>query len=179
MDIRDFQQLGKDKEGILTTFIYTDANARNEVVEYLVRAEHPFTFVEKHDFTGMVQCGFTPQYKGFSASTAKRDIMKSFKFYKEKLKSILHAHSGRFCLTSDLWTSRNKLGFLSLTIHYIDSNWNLNKIIISFKMLESPHMGYNIANLISEELQYWGITDKIFSITLDNATNNEVEMFLK
>ena len=52
MDIRDFQQLGKDKERILTTFIYTDANARNEVVEYLVRAEYPFTFVEKHDFTG-------------------------------------------------------------------------------------------------------------------------------
>ncbi|KAL4618395.1 hypothetical protein ACB092_06G006700 [Castanea dentata] len=154
MDIRDFQQLGKDKEGNLTTFIYTDANAHNEVVEYLVRAEHPFTFVEKHDFTGMVQRGSTPQYKGFSASTAKRDIMKSFKFYKEKLKSILHAHSSRFCLTSDLWTSRNKL--------------------------ESPHMGYNIANLISEELQYWGITDKIFSITLDNATNNDTtEMFLK
>ena len=41
-------------------------------------------------------------------------------------------------------------------------------------------MGYNIANLISEEHQYWGITDKIFSITLDNATNNDIkEMFLK
>ena len=128
----------------------------------------------------MVQHGLTPQYKGFSASTAKRDIMKSFKLYKEKLKSILHAHSGRFCLTSDLWTSRNKLRFLSLTIYYIDSNWNLNERIISFKMLESPYTGYNIANLISEELQYWGITDKIFSITLDNATNNDTtETFLK
>ena len=47
-------------------------------------------------------------------------------------------------------------------------------------MLESPHMRYNITNLISEELQYWGITDKIFSITLNNATNNDtVETFLK
>ena len=35
MDIRDFQQLGKDKQGNLS-------------VEYIVRAEHPFTFVEKH-----------------------------------------------------------------------------------------------------------------------------------
>ena len=86
MDVRDFQQLGKDKERNLTTFIYTDANARNEVVEYLVRAEHPFTFVEKHDFTGMVQCGFTPQYKRFSTSTTKRDIMKCFKFYKKNYK---------------------------------------------------------------------------------------------
>ena len=38
MGIRDFQQLGKDKKGNLTTFIYTNANACNEVVEYLVRA---------------------------------------------------------------------------------------------------------------------------------------------
>ena len=38
MGIRDFQQLGKDKKRNLTTFIYTDANACNEVVEYLVRA---------------------------------------------------------------------------------------------------------------------------------------------
>ena len=85
MDIRDFQHLGKDKEGNLTIFIYIDTNARNEVVEYLVRAKHPFTFVEKHDFIGMVLRGFTPQYKGFSASTTKRDIIKSFKFYKEKI----------------------------------------------------------------------------------------------
>ena len=46
--------------------------------------------------------------------------------------------------------------------------------------MESPHAGYNIANLISEEHQYWGIIDKIFSITLDNATNNDMtKMFLK
>ena len=47
-------------------------------------------------------------------------------------------------------------------------------------MLESPHTKYNIANLISEKFQYWEITDKIFSITLNNATNNDtVAMFLK
>ena len=61
-----------------------------------------------------------------------------------------------------MWTSRNKLGFHFLTIHHIDSNWNLNKRIILFKIVESPHSGYNIANLGSEELQYGGITDHIF-----------------
>ena len=91
----------------------------------------------------------------------------------------MHANSGRFCLTSDLWTTRNKLVFFSLTVHYIDSNWNLNKRIITFKMLESPHMGYNIANLIGEKLQYWGISDKIFSTTLDNATNTDTAEMLK
>ena len=45
-------------------------------------------------------------------------------------------------------------------------------------MLESPHTVFNIANLIDEELQYWGIIDKIFLTTLDKATNNDTaEMF--
>ena len=46
-------------------------------------------------------------------------------------------------------------------------------------MLESPHTGYNIANLIGEKLQYWGISDKIFSTTLDNATNTDTAEMLK
>ena len=47
-------------------------------------------------------------------------------------------------------------------------------------MMESPHSGYNITNISTDELQHWGITDKIFSITLDNAPNNDkAETFLK
>ncbi|XP_038723869.1 zinc finger BED domain-containing protein RICESLEEPER 2-like [Tripterygium wilfordii] len=41
-------------------------------------------------------------------------------------------------------------------------------------MLESPHTGFSISNLILQELEYLGISSKIFSITLDNVSNNEV-----
>lgn len=40
--------------------------------------------------------------------------------------------------------------------------------------MESPHSGYNIANLVNEELQYGGITNHIFQITLHTATNNDM-----
>lgn len=102
------------------------------------------------------------------------------KYFANKIKKYLHTENRIICLTSDIWTSRNRLGILSLTAYYIDSEWNLNKIIISFKILETPYTGYNIGNVIIEKLQCWGITDKIFLITLDNATNNDVaETFLK
>ena len=49
----------------------------------------------------------------------------------------------------------------------------LNKRIISFKIINTPHSGKNIATLINDEIIDLGIRDKIFTITLDNASNND------
>ena len=65
-------------------------------------------------------------------------------------------------------------GFLCITTHYIDSEWMLNKRIISFKTINTPHNGTNISTLINDEIIDLGIHDKIFTITLDNASNNNV-----
>ena len=48
----------------------------------------------------------------------------------------------------------------------------LNKKIISFKTINTPHSGKNIATLINDEIIDLGIREKIFTITLDNAFNN-------
>ena len=50
----------------------------------------------------------------------------------------------------------------------------LNKRIISFKTINTPHNGKNIATLINDKIIDLGIRDKIFTITLDNASNNDV-----
>ena len=47
------------------------------------------------------------------------------------------------------------------------------KIIISFRLINAPHSGKNIASLINDEIINFGICDKIFTITLDNASNND------
>ena len=50
----------------------------------------------------------------------------------------------------------------------------LNKKIISFKTINTPQNGKNRATLINYEIIDLGIRDKIFTITLDNASNNDV-----
>ena len=64
-------------------------------------------------------------------------------------------------------------GFLCITVHYIDSKWILNKRIILFKTINTTNNGKNIATLINDEIIDLGIFDKIFTITLDNACNND------
>ncbi|KAH9672274.1 zinc finger BED domain-containing protein DAYSLEEPER [Citrus sinensis] len=56
--------------------------------------------------------------------------------------------------------------------HFIDSNWCLNRRIISFSAVED-HRGKSIGKKIVACLQDWGI-ERLFAITTDNATTNDV-----
>lgn len=159
--------------GNLTNFAYDHAVARKEVVDFIIRAELPFKFVESHDFTGMIQRAFCPQYKGISASTCKGDVMKKFGKEKSDLHAIFEKLDSKICLTSHVWSSQQKMGYMSLTAHFIDKDWCLNKRVICFKMIEYPHTGESLATHTFDELLSWRIHNKIFTLSLDNASNND------
>ena len=62
--------------------------------------------------------------------------MKKYHTQRENLKTFFFLKfEGKVCLTSDIWPSLTHTGFLCITAHYIDSEWKLNKIIISFKTI--------------------------------------------
>ena len=130
--------------------------------------------METDDYSETIQTLINPQFKGWSGNTVKRDIMKKFQTERENLKQYFANFEGKICLTSDIWTFLMHRGFLCITAHYIDSEWMLNKKIIAFKTINTPHNGTNISTLINDEIIDLGIHDKIFTITLDNASNNNV-----
>ncbi|KAL9691838.1 hypothetical protein QQ045_012265 [Rhodiola kirilowii] len=174
-DIRYQMLLAKDKAGMISTYAFDDKKARLEIVEYLIRAELTFTFVDSHDFAGMIQRGFAPQFKKFSAQTCKRNEMKMFSCSKADLVSYFDSFKGKVCFTSNMWSSRQKkMSYLSLTAHWIDDTWILHKRILSFKMVEYPHTGDSLVAHVYEELITWHLHDKFFSLTLDNASSNDV-----
>nr|KAJ0201269.1 hypothetical protein LSAT_V11C600321100 [Lactuca sativa] len=91
-----------------------------------------------------------------------------------KLRDELLRCPSRICLTSDAWTSIVTDGYLSLTAHYADSSWVLQKRILNFSHFPPPHTGVAIAKNLGELIKSWGIEKKLFSITLDNATSNDL-----
>ena len=143
------------------------------MIDYTIIAEQPFNMMETHEYSKTIQTLNNPQFKGWFENTVKRCIMKNFQTERENFKKYFANFEGKICLTSDIWTSLIHRGFLCITAHYIDSEWMLNKKIISFKTLNTPHSGKNITTLINDEIIDLGIRDKIFTITLDNASNND------
>uniref|UniRef100_A0A1J3ESW8 Putative AC transposase n=4 Tax=Noccaea caerulescens TaxID=107243 RepID=A0A1J3ESW8_NOCCA len=63
-------------------------------------------------------------------------------------------------------------GYICLTAHFIDCSWRLSSKILAFCYLKAPHTGDEMANKVMECMKDWGVEKKVFSITLDNAGNN-------
>jgi hypothetical protein len=112
------------------------------------------------------------EFSDVGCQTMCNDCVDKFKVMRQELRNELQSLNSRICLTSDLWTSNQKLGYIYLTAHYIDTNFVLKKKTIAFKEVKYPHTGLAIEEAITRCLIEWGIKEKVFTIRLDNASNN-------
>ncbi|XP_071925329.1 zinc finger BED domain-containing protein RICESLEEPER 2-like [Coffea arabica] len=145
---------------------------RELLVHAIVRHELPFSFVEYEGIKNVLTY-LEPQIKHITRNTAKSDIKKLHAREINRLGSELRGCPSRICLTSDAWTSIVTDGYLSLTAHFIDSNWLLQKKILNFSYMPPPHNGVALAEKIYSLASSWGVEKKLFSITLDNASTND------
>jgi len=97
-----------------------------------------------------------PQFKIPSRTTISRDILQLWGIEKFKLKTFLSQHCGRFYLTTDFWTSCQNFSYMSLTTHFVDNNWKLNKKILNFCQVSS-HSGDIMAQTVWNCLSAWGL----------------------
>jgi hypothetical protein len=75
-------------------------------------------------------------------------------------------------LTSDIWSGNAKEDYISVVAHYVGADWELHKKVVGFRLIESSHTGENIAEKIAGVVEEFGLIDKIFAVTLDNASAN-------
>ena len=114
-----------------------------------------------------------PEYKAVGRQTLRNDCVEVFnKGLAVSLKEFEELDS---CVsfTADIWTSSVNLGYLCLTAHYIDKNFNFQKKIIGFRQMSYPHSGPAVASLIEKILVEWKLDGKIFTVTLDNSLVND------
>ncbi|KAL2905425.1 Zinc finger BED domain-containing protein RICESLEEPER 2 [Bienertia sinuspersici] len=94
------------------------------------------------------------------------------------LKSILHetlSHlNSRVCFTCDCWSTCTTRGFLTLTAHFIDSNWSLKSRILNFRYYPPPRRGVDIYLFVVGLIKEWSLERKSFSITCDYARAMDV-----
>jgi hypothetical protein len=63
---------------------------------------------------------------------------------------------------------------MGVTLHWIDDEWHIQKRIVGFFHIEGCHTGKKLALTFSEVMVKWYVEKKLFSLTLDNASANEV-----
>ncbi|KAK9985099.1 hypothetical protein SO802_034624 [Lithocarpus litseifolius] len=142
------------------------------LVEAIIKHNLPFSFVENEGIRKVFNY-LNSDVKHIFMNILKANVLKLYKKEKVDVKKKLKSIPDRICLTSDLWTSVTSEGYICLTAHYVDENWELKNIILNFCPMPPSHTGTLLTEKILSFLEEWGIEKKIFSITLDNASNND------
>ncbi|EXX55416.1 hypothetical protein RirG_225570 [Rhizophagus irregularis DAOM 197198w] len=60
-------------------------------------------------------------------------------------------------LTADLWTDRNRKGFLGITCSYIDPEFILKEVILAIEYVQYSHTTEHIAECFEGILKKWKI----------------------
>ena len=74
-------------------------------------------------------------------------------------------------LTTDMWTARNRQGFLGVTCFFLDKNFDLQEIILTVEYVRYPHTAENISDALLVILDQWEIREKVYMITTDSGSN--------
>ena len=150
----------------------------SEFARYIAHKEQPISMGYCMSFARLVirGCG-QPLYKRLHYRKMTKEIKNQFTEMKNVLLSIFATAPLKVALTSDIWTAgKHGLSYLCITAHYIDDTWILQKRIISFRVLEYPHTAEVIHQSIMGVLREYNLKNdlenKVFSISFDNASNN-------
>jgi hypothetical protein len=152
---------------------YNATKIRLAIAKMIIKVELPFRFMEIEGFQEFMNT-IEPRFQVPSRYTMMKDCVKLFMSEKEKLRSMFMTTGARVCLITDTWTLVQKLNYMIITTHFIDSDWNLYKRILNFCLIPN-HKGDTIGEKILSCMLEWGIRN-IFTITIDNATSNDAAL---
>lgn len=78
-------------------------------------------------------------------------------------------------LTTDSWTSRACESYVTITVHFMQSDWNMKSYVLQTRHLYVSHTGVNIGNVLKEALTEWKLpTEHEVALVTDNASNMEI-----
>jgi hypothetical protein len=153
--------------------IYDEETSVRKYYLAIIMHEYPFNFCE-HEYTNDFIRSLRPNFPIKGRKTARTRIMEIFHNEKNRLFDYFSSLNCQFSCTMDVWTSNQNKGYLCVTCHFIDDEWKIHKRIINFMHLEGRHTGANLSAAFMQNIASWNIDHKLFALTLDNASANDV-----
>ena len=148
---------------------WTQQGCREAAVKMIVMDELPFSFIEKEGFRYFCRYA-VPDWEVPSRRVIVKQFLSMYKEEKAKLRNEMKGHC--LSLTTDTWTSVQNINYMVVTAHFVDSGWNMQKRILSFKVIPN-HQGTSIGKLLEDCLLEWEV-QRVLTISVDNASANKV-----
>ncbi|KAJ5267276.1 hypothetical protein N7478_010084 [Penicillium angulare] len=147
------------------------------ILSFITTAHLPFRLIEHPQFRNLVDIIQQASTKITvpSARTIRRclDLVVS-ESQKQTLAKL--PNGSRLSIALDCWTSPFQQAFMAVTGYFLDQKWNYCEVLLGFEHLHGSHTGENLSKTVTQLLADHGISDRVLSVTTDNATNNNTLM---
>jgi hypothetical protein len=145
---------------------YDPAIARTELCRLIARVDLPLGIGETQAYEDYIKRAHNPQFEKVSRQTITRDLGKLFVERRGVLmNSVLPVASSVF-LTSNIWSGNAKEDYISVVSHYVSADWELQKKVVGFRLIEVSHSGENIVERIASMVEEFGLIDNVFLLSL-------------
>ena len=140
------------------------------MVNWVIDDLQPFSVVNSPSFR--IFCSeLNPAFLVPEAKTIKAMIHQVYNFIHPKMIEQIEKEAISVALTADLWTGRNRKGFLGITCTYLDSDFILKEVILGIEYVQYPHTAEHISECFENILKQWKIRHITNTITTDNGSN--------
>lgn len=143
-----------------------------EIAKMVILHEYPLHIVEHSGFSDFVR-SLQPQFSMLSFDTVQEECVAVYLKEKQNLLNLISGIHGHVSLTLDLWTSNQTLGYVFLTGHFIDADWNLQRRILNVVTVPSPESDYAFNQAVMACLSDWHLEGRMFTLTVDQSLSNE------
>ena len=142
------------------------------VTNYIVKDVVPVYTVDKEGFRDMVHV-LNPRYQLPHKDYFSRIAIPSlYEETREQLAVRMKKEANYFSGTADLWSSCTTEPYLCFTVHYVDTQWNLQTHCLQAHYLPEDHTGVQLQDALSVTLEQWELNEKkLTAITTDSASN--------
>jgi hypothetical protein len=140
------------------------------LVDWIILDSQPLSIVQNEAFKRFIY-ELDPAFTMPCVETVKKVIYEAYNYSFPKLKNMLSIETTSVSLTMDLWTARNRQGYLGVTCSYFDQSFKLREFTLDITYVRYPHTAVHIKDTLENILNEWNIREKVFTITTDNASN--------
>ncbi|KAG4934327.1 hypothetical protein JHK87_048329 [Glycine soja] len=146
---------------LVVNYTFNQDAARMELTKMIALHEYLLAMVDHtgfRRFCNVVQ----PLFKVISCNTLKLDILKFYESERAKTMKLIQKNSSRIAITIDTWTASNQdKGYMTITAHFIDNNWNLQSRLMRFMYVPALHTAKVLAEIIIEHFFEWNLDRKV------------------
>ncbi|GLB44045.1 putative protein dimerization activity [Lyophyllum shimeji] len=145
------------------------------ITKWVIACDQPFDAVEKPEYIDMMNYAHHPasSIKLPSREGVRRRVMKMGEDTVKGIRKMFDELEALLSISLDAWTSKNGHAFLAIVAHYITNDGHLEELLIDFRELVGEHSGENMAKVVWETLELYGLIGRVIAFVMDNATNND------